>query len=157
MLARQLEGASNQPVQESQNVAGAVCEPETDFARFMALGYQSGEGQAPHVLARCFDLDLQLFRNLADTKIGLVAEQLQDLDAPMVGKAFDDSFQALGLGRFRADHTRSWTHRHVSAAPNAAGQAMMTFLRMSSWQSNIMRRYGAGVRGTLDGMRRRLP
>ena len=137
------EGASNQPVKKCQNAAGSVCQPETDFACLLALGDQPGEYQSPHMLASRFDLDLQLFGNLADTEIGLVTQQLKDLDSTVIGKAFDNALQALGLGAFRTNNARSRTHGNISAAPSPAGQAMMIFLRISSCWPAAVFNFGA--------------
>jgi hypothetical protein len=129
---RPTEGVSNQPVKKCQNAAGSVCQPETDFACLLALGDQPREYQAPHMLAGCFDLDLQLFGNLADTEIGLVTEQLKDLDSTVIGKAFDNALQTFGLGAFCTNHACPRSHGNKFSPWHTSTQAMMTFLRMSS-------------------------
>jgi hypothetical protein len=75
---------------------GSVGQGVFDFAAFAAFEDETSGDETTEVFAGRPNFDLQLFTNLAHTEFRVNGQELEDLDAAMVGKPFDHPLQSLG-------------------------------------------------------------
>jgi hypothetical protein len=101
---------SHESVEELEDVIGAVGQGVFDLATFVALEHQTCDDQTAQVFAGCAYFDLQSFANLTDAQFGTNSQQLEDLNAAMVGKPFDHSLQTLGTRAGSPDNASGCFH-----------------------------------------------
>lgn len=59
-----------------------------DAVPVASLGHESGDRQLAHMIGCILIPDIQSICDVFDRKLGIAAQQVEDLDAPMIGKAF---------------------------------------------------------------------
>ena len=96
MLSPEPQNGSRKTVEEFEDAFGALGHNHPDFATFVVLKDKSGQDQTTHMLAGSLEFDLEFLGDLADAKVGQRSQQLQNFDATMIGKPFDDALQTLG-------------------------------------------------------------